>query len=78
MEHTTNIMNPKQGLINSLLKVFSMFELSLIDERDKLEVIAIRCINCKKEIVLYLRTSTFEEMITKCVLNAILHHVGMS
>ena len=31
-----------------------------------------------KKTDLYLGTSTFEEMITKFVLNAILHHVGMS
>ena len=54
-----------------------MFELHLFDDRDEAEAIYIRCMNCKKENVLYLRTSTFEEMITKYVLNAILHHVGM-
>ena len=54
-----------------------MFELRLIDYIDKVEAIAIRCINCKKEIVLYLKTLTLEEMITKFVLNEILHHVGM-
>ena len=75
MEHTENIPNLNKGIITSLLMVFAMFELRLIDDIYKLEVIAIRCINCNKEIVLYLRTSTFEEMITKCVLNAILHHV---
>ena len=48
MEHTANILKPKQGLITSLLEVFAMFELFLIDDRNKLEVIAIRCINCKK------------------------------
>ena len=55
-----------------------MFELHLIDDRNKVEAIAIMCIDCKKETSLYLRTSTLEEMITKFVLNAILHHVGMS
>ena len=55
-----------------------MFEFLLIDDGDKLEAIAIRCINCKKETGLYLGTSTLEEMITKFVLNAILHHVGLS
>ena len=55
-----------------------MFELRLFDDRDKVEVIAIRCINWKKITVLYLVNSTLEEMITKFVLNAILHYVGMS
>ena len=31
MEHTANIINPNKGLIPSLLKVFAMFELRLID-----------------------------------------------
>ena len=55
-----------------------MFQLYLIYDRDQLGYIAIRCINCKKEKGLYLGTSTLEEIITKFLLNAILHHVGMS
>ena len=50
----------------------------LIDNKDKLDAIAIRCINCKKSTGLFLGNSKFEEIITKFVLNAILHHVGMS
>ena len=60
MEHTTNILKPKQGLITSLLKEFAMFELCLIDDRDKVEAIDIICIICKKATGLYLRTSIFE------------------
>ena len=78
MEHTANIINPNKGIIPLLLKIFSMFELRLIYDRDKLEAIAIRCINSKKGIGLYSGTSKSEEMITEFVLNAILHHVGMS
>ena len=78
MEHTENILNQNKGLITSLLRVLAVFELVLIDDREKVEAIYIRCINCKKETCLYLRTSTLEEIITKYVLNAILHHVGMS
>ena len=48
MEHTANILNPIKGLITSLIRVFAMFELRLIDDRDKVEAIAIRCISCKK------------------------------
>ena len=55
-----------------------MFELLLIGDKERLDVIAIRYINFKKETGLYSQNSTFEEMITKFVLNAILHHVGMS
>ena len=52
-------------------------EVRLIDYQDEVEAIYIRCINCKKEMGLYLITSTLEEIITKFLLNAILHHVGM-
>ena len=78
MEHTANIIKPNKGIIPSSLKVFAMFELRLINCGDKLEAIAIRCINCKKGLGLYLGTSTLEEMITKFMLNAILHQLGMS
>ena len=43
-----------------------------------MKAVSISCINCKKETGLYLITSTLEEMINRFVLNAILHHVGMS
>ena len=76
-EHNENILKQNKGLITSLLKVFYMFELRLIDDNDKVEAISIRCINCKKETSSYLRTSILEEMITKCVSNVILNHVGM-
>ena len=78
MEHTANITEKKNGLISSLLKVFYMFELHLNYDKEKLDVIHIRCINCKIETGLLLKNTTFDEMITKFVLNAIFHHVGMS
>ena len=78
MEQTSNILKPNKGLIPSLLKAFAIFELRLICDEEKLEVIDIRCTNCKKETGLYLQNSAFEEIIIKFVLNAILHHVGMS
>ena len=77
MEHTANILNPNKGLITLLLNIFAMFDLSLNDDRDKVEAIAIRCINCKKEIGVYLIISALEEMITKFVIIAIYHNVGM-
>ena len=77
MEHTENITKTNKGVIYSLLRVFSMFELRLIGDKEKLDVISLRCINCKIETVLFLITSTFEEMINKFVFNAILHHMGM-
>ena len=78
MEHTANNMKTNNGLISSLLKAFAMFELRLNYHREKLDVISIRCINCKSKTYLFLKNTTFDEMITKFVLNAILHHVAMS
>ena len=60
MEHIANILNLNKGLIPSLLKVFAMFELRLIYDRDKVEDMSIRCINCKKDTGLYLGTSILE------------------
>ena len=45
MEYTANLMKTNKGIILSLLKVFAMFELRLIGDRNKVEAIAIRCIN---------------------------------
>ena len=50
MEHTENILKPKLGLTPSLLRVFAMSGLHLIDDKDKVYAIDIRCINCKIEI----------------------------
>ena len=60
-----------------------MFQLSLFyDKRDEegndVYEIAIRCSNCNKETGLHLKDTPIEEMITKFVLNEILHHVDMS
>ena len=77
MEHTVKIMEKNNGLILSLLKAFSMFELRLNYDKEKLDVVSIRCINCKMETGLYLENTTLDEMITKFVLNEIVHHADM-
>ena len=56
MENTANILKPYKGIITSLLKVFEMFEFWLIYDKDEMDAIDIRCINCKKETGLNLRT----------------------
>ena len=46
-----------------------------------MEVISIKCINCKRETGLNSEICfswVYDEIITKFVLNAIFHHVGMS
>ena len=57
MEHTANILKPKQGIVTSLLKDFPMLEFCLIDDRGKVGAIAISCINREKETCLYLENS---------------------
>ena len=56
MEHTAKKKKEK-GLISSLLKVFAMFEIRLSYEDEKLDVVYLKCINCKKETGLYSETS---------------------
>ena len=49
--------------------------------QEKLDAVSIKCINCKRATGLNSETNciwVYDEMITKFVLNAIFHHVGMS
>ena len=55
-----------------------LFDGRLDEEVSVVNIIAIRCINYNKETGLYLISSKIEEIITKFVLNAILHRVGLS
>ena len=41
MEHTENILKQNKGLILSLLRFFSMFQLRLIDDKYEVEAIYI-------------------------------------
>ena len=46
-----------------------------------MDFVSIKCINCKRETGLNSKTNftwVYDEIITKMLLNAILHHVGMS
>ena len=57
-----------------------MFEIRLSYEDKKLDIVYLKCINCKRETGLDPETSfswVFDEVITKFALNEILHHVGM-
>ena len=49
------------------------------DDKNKVGNIAIRCINCGKETMIYMNhmNTTYKDIITSFVLNAVLHHVGM-
>ena len=81
MEHTANKTKENNGMISSLLKIFSMFEIRLSYGDKELDVLSIKCINCKRETGLNSTTNftwLYDEIVTKFVLNAMLHHVGMS
>ena len=81
MEHTANKMEENNGLISSLLKMFAMFEIQLSYGDEKLDVFPIKCISCKRETGLNSKTNftwVYDEIVTKFLLNAMLHHVGMS
>ena len=68
-------------LTSSLLKMFLMFEICLSFGDDDLYIVSLKCINCKKETGLKSKTGFkefYDEVITQFVLNAMLHHVGMS
>ena len=61
--------------------MFAMFEIHLIFENKELDVLSIKCINCKRETGLdseTIFTWVYDKIVTKFVLNAMLHHVGMS
>ena len=47
------------------------------EEEIVLEDVAIKCINCVRITGLFLKDKTVKEMITKFVLNTVLHHVGL-
>ena len=81
MEYTGNLMQDDTHLTSSLLKMFSMFEIHLSCGDDDLDIVSLKCLNCKKETGLNSETGfswVYDEVITKFVLNAMLHHFGMS
>ena len=56
MEYTGNDMQDDTHLTSSLLKMFSMFEIRLSCGNDDLDIVSLRCINCKKETGLNIET----------------------
>ena len=58
-----------------------MSEIRLSSGDDDLDIVSLKCINCKKETGLNEETGYngfYDEVINQFVLNAMLHHVGMS
>ena len=72
MEYTGNIMEDYTHLKSSLLKIFSIFEIRLSFGDNDLDIVSLKCINCKKEKGLNSETGftwVYDEVITKFVLN---------
>ena len=85
MEYTSDNMYNETTLLLSLLNMFSTFQIRFWynkghDEQNKVEHIAIRCINCGKETGLSMDNinTKYKDIITSCVLIIVLHHVSMS
>ena len=81
MEYTGNDMQNDTHLTSSLLKIFSLFEIRLSCVDVDLETVSLKCINCEKETGLKSKTGVeefYDKIITPFVMNAMLHHVGMS
>ena len=81
MEYTGNVMQDDTHLTSSLLKMFSMFEIRLSCGDDNLGKVYLKCVDCKKATGLNAETGFkefYDEVITQFLLNAMLHHVGMS
>ena len=60
--------------------MFLMFKIRLSYGEKDLDTVSLKCINCKKETGLDPETIfiwVYDEIITKFVLHAMLHHVGM-
>ena len=81
MEYNGNIMQDDTHITSSLLRMFSMFEIRLSCGDDNLDIVSLKCINCKKETGLNAETGFkefYDEVITQFVLHEMLHTVGMS
>ena len=66
-----------------LLRLFAMFNIRLWYDNESFEGnvmdnIGIRCSNCGKTIGLSVKNTNYEDMVTKFLLNSVLHHVGLS
>ena len=49
MEYTGNLMQDDTHLTSSLLKKLSIIEIRLSCGDDDLDIVSLKCINCKKE-----------------------------
>ena len=84
MEYTSDRIYNYATLLPSLLKMFSMFQISFWynkghDDQNKVEHISIKRINCGKQTGLSMddMNTKYKAVITSFVSNTVLHHVGI-
>ena len=85
MDLTAYRIQNDKNLLPSLLKTKSMFKIKCWwnpmedDLKQTVEKVAIRCSNCRKEIVIdvYIMDTIYQDIISNFVLNTMLHHFGM-
>ena len=84
MDYTAYKIEKNITLLPSLLKLFSMFQMSCWynkghDDQNKVENVVIRSSKCGKETGLSMKNinTNYKDIITSFVLNTVLHHVGM-
>ena len=82
-EHTEDNIETHITLLLPLLKVFSMFNMRLWHDSKHIEEnvvdnIGIRCSNGGKTTGLSVKNTNNKDMVAKCVLNSVLHHVYLS
>ena len=80
MEYTGNDMKSDIPLTTSLLKIFSMFEISLTVGDVNVAELSLMYIKCKRSTGLKPKSGKdfYDKIITPFVMNSMLHHVGMS
>ena len=74
-------MQDDTHLTSSLLKMFSLFEIRFSCGDVNLDTVSLKCTNCQKETGLKTKSGFKKfngKVITPFVMNAMLHHVGMS
>ena len=79
MEYTGNDTKNDTPLTTSLLKMFSMFEISLTVGDVNVDEVSVMCINCKRSTGLKPKYGKefYDKMITPFVMNSMLRHVCM-
>ena len=84
IEYTSENIDTEITLLSLLLRMFSMFQMCFWYNKENVELfvenLAIRYINCGKPTGISMNNmnTNYNDIITKFLLNTMLHHFGMS